>query len=148
MSQVFAAFGIDWKLLLVNLVNFGVLLLALWYFLYGPITRMLEARRKKIAEGVKKAEEAEQTLAHIQESKSAVLASAGKEADQIIAQARESATKKEKEILNSADSAASNILRDAEKQAEQTKAAALTESKQEIAKLIVLGMEKTMNSKQ
>ena len=37
MNELFAAFGIDWKLLLAQGVNFGIVLVALWYFLYRPV---------------------------------------------------------------------------------------------------------------
>ena len=47
MGQVLAAFGIDWRLLLINSINFGLLLLALWYFLYGPLMKMLEEAPQK-----------------------------------------------------------------------------------------------------
>ena len=62
MAQFFAAFGIDWRLLLVQAVNFGLLLLALWYFLYGPVLKMIDDRRAKIAESVKVAEAAARRL--------------------------------------------------------------------------------------
>ena len=56
MSELFAAFGVYWKLLLVQAVNFGVLLAILSYVLYRPILRMIDARQKRIAEGVATAE--------------------------------------------------------------------------------------------
>jgi F0F1-type ATP synthase membrane subunit b/b' len=51
MGDLFAAFGINWKLLVIQAVNFGVLLLALWYFLYTPVLTMID-ERKKIASKV------------------------------------------------------------------------------------------------
>jgi len=53
MSDLFAAFGVNWKLLLVQAVNFGLLLSALTYFLYKPVLRMIDERREKVAEGVR-----------------------------------------------------------------------------------------------
>ena len=49
MAQVLSTFGIDWRLLIVNAVNFALVLLALWYFLYAPVMRMLESRRERVA---------------------------------------------------------------------------------------------------
>ena len=147
MSEVFAAFGVDWRLLVINLINFGLLLLALWYFLYGPLTKMLEARRQRVVESMRNAAEVEKQLHEVKESRASVLAAVGKDADQIIAQARVAALSKEKEIIGNADLLASARLKEADAEASQIKAQALTESKQEVAKLIVLGMEKVMHKK-
>ena len=49
MEKVLDVFGIDWKLLLINAVNFGLLLATLSYFFYKPMMRMLDLRRDKIA---------------------------------------------------------------------------------------------------
>ena len=69
MNELLSAFGIDWRLLIINSINSGLMLFVLWYFLYGPITRMLESRRQKIAEGLRDAEEARERLQEIEKTK-------------------------------------------------------------------------------
>ncbi len=147
MAELFEAFGIDWKILVINLVNFGALLLVLWYFLYGPIVRMLEARRRQIAEGVEAAEKSKEELEKIEQSRAALLAKAGKEADDVLSNARAMGNEKQREIVGAAEVAAARALKEAEAQASEMKAAAIAESKQEVAKLIVLGIEKTLKEK-
>ncbi len=142
MSDLFAAFGIDWRLLVINLINFGLLLSALWYFLYAPLTNMLEERRRKVAEGVADADEAARQLADIESSRADMLAKAGSEADEVIAAARSAAQAKGHEIVSASEASAQALLKDAEAQAAELKREAIEESKQEVAKLIVLGMEK------
>lgn len=147
MAELFQAFGIDWRILVINLVNFGGLVLVLWYFLYGPVVRMLEARRQKIAEGVAAAEKAKQELEKIEHSRTALLAKAGKEADEVVSSARAAGNEKQREILGSAEAAAQRVLTEAQAQAKEMKDTAIAESKQEVAKLIVLGIEKTLKGK-
>ncbi len=144
MSELFAAFGIDWRLLVINLINFGLMLGALWYFLYGPVLRALEARREKVAQGVRDAEAAKQTLSEIEQARAGKLSQAGKEADQILSNAESAAVKKERDAAARAEAAAAAVLAEAEAEARETKKRALQESKEEVAKLIVLGMEKAM----
>ena len=84
MSAVFAAFGIDWRLLLIDSINFGILLWALWYFLYAPLTAMLEARRQKVIQGVHDADAAATKLAEIEGEAGHMLAKAGAEADDVL----------------------------------------------------------------
>ncbi len=147
MSELFSAFGLDWHLLVVNCINFGLLLAALWYFLYGPLTRTLEARRQKIAQGVEDAENAAQELRDVQNARAGLLSDAGKEADKLVADARAAGSAKERELVAQGETSAANILKAAEAQASEMKARAIAESKQEVAKLIVLGMEKLAKQK-
>ena len=142
MEAILTTFGIDWRLLLINAINFGLLLLLLWYFLYGPILRMLEERRERVARGVADAEAAEARLREIEASRSARLAEAGKEADEVLAAARAAAAVKARERVAQAEAAAASIVTDAHLAATELKAQALAESRDEVAKLIVLGMEK------
>lgn len=144
MSAVFAAFGIDWRLLLIDSINFGILVLALWYFLYGPLSAMLEARRQKVAGGVHDAEQAAIKLHEIEATKSGILASAGQEADQLLIKARQAGEQKERAMAAAALAAAARTTAEAAAAAVELKAQAIEESKQEVAKLVVLGMEKML----
>ncbi len=144
MQALVSAFGIDWRLLLIDGINFGLLLLALWYFLYGPLTGMLEARRQKVVQGVRDAEDAAAKLHDIEESRGGILASAGQEADELLKRARIAAQEKERVLVATAEAAAARTAAEAQKQALELKAQAIEESKQEVAKLVVLGMEKMM----
>ena len=140
--ELFAAFGIDWRLLVVNLINFLLLLLGLWYFLYTPLLNTLEARRQKLVRGIEDADEAKRQLADIEASRAGVLADAGKEADSLLAHARRSALEKEHERVAAGEAAAATLVHEATAQASELKARAIAESKQEVARLIVLGMER------
>ncbi|HVZ76112.1 MAG TPA: F0F1 ATP synthase subunit B [Candidatus Paceibacterota bacterium] len=147
MSAIFTTFGVDWHLLLVSAVNFGILILGLWYFLYKPLGRMLEERRSKVAQGVKDAQKAEEELHTIEAARASKLADAGREADQVIAAARAAGTSKERELISGGEAAAARILEEGERQAKELKSQAITESKEEVAKMIVLGVEKMLKEK-
>ena len=145
MGQVLTTFGVDWRLLLINAVNFGLLLLILWYFVYEPLTRILEERRQKVSQGVRDAEASSAKLKEIEESRSEVLAKAGSEADEVLRQSRLNAQVKEREIVAAGEAAAANTLREAAAQAAELKAEAIEESKKEVAKMVVLGVEKMLD---
>lgn len=147
MAAIFTTFGVDWRLLLINTANFALLLFVLWYFLYAPVMRILEERRQKVAKGVKDAQAAEAKLREIEGSRQEVLAHAGREADAVLASARTSATAREREIIAHGEASAAAALEEASAQAQELKAQALRESKEELAKLVVLGIEKTMQTK-
>ena len=142
MAQVLSTFGIDWRLLIVNAVNFALVLVALWYFLYAPVMKMLEERRQRVAQGVRDAQTAAAELAATQAARAGVLAAAGKEADQVMAAARAAGAAKERELAQKGEAAAALAVREAQARAEELKTRAIEESRQEVAKLIVLGLER------
>lgn len=144
MESILHTFGIDWRLLVINMINFGLLMLGLWYFLYGPVMKMLEDRRQKVAKGVEDAEAAGRAREEIEGERSATLAKAAQEADESLAKARAAAAARERELVEEAGRRAESIVAQAEAQAREEKAKAIAESRDEVAKLIVLGMEKAL----
>jgi F-type H+-transporting ATPase subunit b len=146
MDAILTTFGVDWRLLIINAINFALVLGVLWYFLYTPIMRMLEERRTKVAQGVKDAEAAGIKLSEIEGSRAGVLSKAGAEADQIVSHAQKRAVEKERELLSRAEASAASVIAEAEAEAKESKHRAVVESKEEVAKLIVLGMEKAFSN--
>ncbi len=147
MSELFAAFGINWKLLLVQAFNFGLLLAALWYLLYTPVLKMIDDRRKKIAEGVQHAEAAARRLAEAKTEGEGIVGAASREAEGIVAVARSHAEEKADEIVKEAESRAGAALKDAAARAEEAKRQALKESEREIARAAMLAAEKILREK-
>jgi len=147
MEQLFDAFGIDWKLLIAQAINFGVLLVALTYFLYKPVLKTLDERREKVAKGVLDAEEAERKLAEADSVVSTRLQGAEGEAESIVAGARETATQERTRILKEAEARAADVAADADARAKESAARALRDSEREVARLAVLAAEKVMRQK-
>ena len=65
MNEFFDQFGIDWKLLLSQLVNFTLILIILRIFVYKPLLKILKKRKEKIEEGLAKAEESDIRLKEV-----------------------------------------------------------------------------------
>lgn len=147
MEELFATFGIDWKLLLAQVVNFGVLLGVLWYFLYRPVMAMVEKRRRIIEEGVQKSEEADARLSKAHEEEREIVSKASQEAERIVADARTRAEEKGSEVLQSANERAENMVHDAAARAEETQRRALKESEREIARAAVLAAERVLRER-
>jgi len=84
-------FGINVPGLLAQMLNFGIVAILLWYFAFKPVTATLDARQKKIADGLKYAEEMKAKLAATQEESAALIKKASIEAGRIVDEARKSA---------------------------------------------------------
>ena len=65
MNALLDQLGIDWKVLLSQMVNFFILLIVLTFFVYKPVIKIIKERTKKIKEGLDKAEEADIRLKEI-----------------------------------------------------------------------------------
>ena len=144
MEQIIDVFGIDWKILLVQIVNFAVLLGVLWYFLYKPLTTLIENRRAQIIKGVADAERAEAALKDADAKKADILAKASMEAQDIVTASRNSGKAREAEIVKEAQDKYERMMTEAAQKSEEMQREALAKSKHEIAKLVVLGVEKTL----
>lgn len=144
MSALFSAFGVDWRLLVIQAVNFGLLLSVLTYFLYRPILKIIDERQKKIADSVKTAEEAARRLSDAKVESEQIVGGAAREAEGLVAQARTRAEERGQEIVRGAEERAHATLKDAEARAEEAKRAALKESQKEIARTAMLAAEKIL----
>jgi F-type H+-transporting ATPase subunit b len=147
MEQLIHAFGIDARLILLQVVNFGLLMVALTYFLYKPVLKVLKEREEKIAKGVEDAKAAEQARLSAEEEKKGIIAAANKDAEAMAARATEHATTKADQIVVDAQKKAEQVIKDAGDRGSEMKAQALKESEAEIAKLAVLAAEKVLKER-
>ena len=115
-------------MLVAQAVNFGILLVVLTLFVYRPLMKAMEERRKKIELGVKGGELAEQIISEAEEGKQQKLREADKEAVAIIAKAEKEAGARGNELLAQAAKKSAAVLSEAEQIAESKKA-------EELAKL-------------
>lgn len=147
MSALLTAFGVNWHLLLIQAVNFGLLLVALTYFLYKPILRIIDERREKVAEGVRVAQQAQAKLEDAKTQGEQMVSDAAHEAEGLVATARARASEAATEAARAAESKANAILKEAQVRAEEAKRLAMQESSKEIARAAMLAAEKILKEK-
>jgi F-type H+-transporting ATPase subunit b len=147
MQALFDAFGLNGSLLLAQMVNFAIVLVALTYFLYKPVTKLLSERQQKIAQGVQDAERAAEKLASADDVAAEKVSSAETEADGIVLTARGAAKDERARILKEAETRATQVAADAEARAHETAAKFRRESEKDVARLAVLAAEKILREK-
>jgi F-type H+-transporting ATPase subunit b len=141
MEEIVHAFGIDWRLIVIQMFNFALLLGALWYFLYTPVLKMLDEREKKLAQGVKDAEEAARARTEADKEKGLVLKDARTEAEGIVQSAKTHAEAKGALIVHDAEAKAERMLEDARMRGDEERKEARKASEAEIAQAAVLAAE-------
>jgi F-type H+-transporting ATPase subunit b len=144
MSELIYQLGIDWKLLLTQGVNFLILLVALTFFVYKPLVKLMKERNCRIEAGLKGAEEAENRLKEIEKIKSEKLAEADKAAVKVIGEAEKKGQKRMREIMAEAEIKAGQTMEEAALIAERKKQEELDRLAKNASALIKAAIVKTV----
>jgi len=147
MEAIIDAFGIDVRLIIIQIVNFAILAGLLGYFLYNPILRVLAEREAKIKQGIKDAEDAARAKADADSEKQAVLSAAHGEAREINTRAKAAADEKSAAIVAEAEEKANAVVKNAELRAKESADKITKEAESEIAKTAVLAVEKLLRER-
>ena len=113
MQEFITHFGIDWKLFLAQIVNFGVILFVLRKFAYQPILKMLRDRREMIEGGLEMRKAAEKTLKESDEMHNRMLQQTHTEALGIVSRAEQIGKEKQEEMMKQTDAKVEGIIADA-----------------------------------
>lgn len=135
--EVLAKLGIDWKLLIAQGVNFVVLLWVLKRYAYKPILRALEARTKKIEQGLKDAALSQEKLAASVEEEKKVMAAAREEAREILMKAETSAKERDTRMLEETKTKIDRMITDADAHLAEEKARLIREAKAELSEIVI-----------
>ncbi len=146
MDEIINAFGIDVRLIIIQIVNFAILMAALGYFLYRPVLKLLREREEKISQGLKDAELAALARAEADAERQVILTGAHADAAAVATRAKSAADVTASEVLAVAEGKAAELLKQAELRSEQLRAQALAESDKEIAQLAMLATEKLLRA--
>lgn len=137
-------FGIDYILVLAQIINFLVILYVLKRFLYKPLFNTFKKRESLVKETVENAEEARKALEKAQKEETKVLKKAKETANQMLKDAKEQGEAFIKQAQEEAQKQANYITEEARVQiARETK---LAEQKlnQHVAELAVKLLEKSI----
>ncbi|MBN2507490.1 MAG: F0F1 ATP synthase subunit B [Verrucomicrobia bacterium] len=137
ISDTAEAFGVDWPRFIAQCVSFGLVALLLHQFAYKPILKVLDERRRRIAEGLDNAQKIKEELARTEAARQKVMEDAATQANTLLEEARAAAARvEEREIRKAADEAEQIIAR-AREAAVQDHDRMLAELKREVGRLVV-----------
>lgn len=104
------ALGIDLKLIIVQVVNFAILLFVLKRLMYKPILTMLEKRKQEVEDSVKLKNDLDERIKGIDIERDQVMHKIRKEADAVIEEARQKGDRIATQIEHTAREKADVIL--------------------------------------
>jgi F-type H+-transporting ATPase subunit b len=144
MDQVVQTFGINAKLIIIQIVNFGVLLFLLHRFLYRPVIRIMNERQAKIEKGMEDAKRAAGELTEASAKREEILAQTKAESKEILDNALTAAGKIKDTIQKEAEEKAKAIVAQALAQSEEEKKKMMADVKEEVLTLAVEITEKIL----
>src|SRR3989344_1657247 len=147
MGELFTKLGIDWQLLVAQIINFSVLLYVLYRLLYKPMLSILEKRRHMVEKSIKEAKEIEHEKKVIAETKEKITLEAKKEAKKLLEAVAEKAKKYQQELTEKAHEEAEKILAKAQKDLAVEKQRLMQEVRKEEADLVMRATEKVLLEK-
>jgi F-type H+-transporting ATPase subunit b len=146
-GDVFSALGIDWRLLILQIIAFLILVFLLAKFVYPWLMKQVDERQKGIEAAAKAATEAQASAAESREQTEALLAEARTQAAQIVDSAKLEANQMLSASEEKARSSAEKIAADARAEVEKSIEAAKRELHDETLELIAFATEKVIHTK-
>jgi len=136
--------GIDWRLLIAQIVNFLILLTVLYKLLYKPVLKMLNDRTTRIEKSLADAAKIESNVKQADEERMQKIVEARKEAQKIIEEAKKEAEKVKQDLVAEARQEAEKILTAGKTQLEAEKENVLKGIRKEVAGLVIAGTEQVL----
>jgi F-type H+-transporting ATPase subunit b len=139
--------GIDWRLLIGQIINFIILLLVLNHFLYQPILKLLKEREEKIKKSLTDSQHIEEEMLAMEKQKVKTIQQANVEAQQIIKEAKSKAEGQREEIVLVARQEAEKIIHDAKIKTDNLSRKVQQEIIEDLIDVVIAATEKVIAKK-
>jgi F-type H+-transporting ATPase subunit b len=137
MADILKTFGLDWPKFLAQVIIVLIVYFILSKYAFGPVLAMLEARRRRIAEGEANLETIKAEMNKAEEKVRAMLEKANADAERLIAEARDSAEAVRSQKTQEAIKEAQSILEKARDASRLEHEAAMNELKRDFGRLVI-----------
>ena len=135
MGEVLKSFGIEGHILLWQVINFFVLFLFLWKFLYKPIGKAMKAREEAVQAGLEKADRLERESRKKDEELKKTMARQRADLEAMYARAREEEKRLKAQMQADMEKEAAKILEEARRSAEDERRAVISAAESEVRQI-------------
>ncbi len=144
MDELIKTFHIDWKLLIAQLVNFGIVLFVLYKFAIKPLSKTMDERTREIEKSLDDAKKIKENLAKVEVANAEKILQAKKEAQEILKKARAQGQEQGQKMVGDAKKEIQTVIAAAKEQIFQEKQEMLKEVKSEVGELVVRATKKIL----
>ena len=142
--ELLTTLGIDWKLLIVQLINFVLLIGVLTFLLYRPVLKVLDERKARIAKSMEDAKKVEQMKKDMDDMRTTQMKKLDLEAGKLLEAARKQADDMKKEMITRSQEEAAGIVKKAQEQLSQERDRMVSEVQGMLASVVIKMTEKVM----
>ncbi len=134
--------GINLGFLLIHILNFIIIFIVLKAWVFGPLTKMLADRRKKVAQGLEDARVAADARANAEEAAEKIVSEAQVKAGDIIKEATTRAEMLQKEIVTEAERGIEKERSTALAEVEEERMRQLSEMRGDVSTIAIAAAQK------
>ena len=135
--ELLTKLGINWQLLVAQIVNFLILLVILTKFVYTPFLNLLDQRATRIRKAMDDAKKLEEETVRMEVKRREQLKLLDEEAGRMLSEARREAEKVQQELLQKARTEAAQVVEQGRMKLLEERAKALQDLKETTAKVVV-----------
>lgn len=135
IEAVAGQFGLNGQIFLAQLLNFLIVLVVLWRFVYKPVVRFLDERAAKIEKSVTEAQAIERRVKEIEAERETVINQARKESADILEKAHHDAEVRGEEIVSAAKREVERVISKGKQSLASEQEAMIRELRKEIIDL-------------
>lgn len=137
MHEILDTFGVEWGKLLAQVFIFAIVWFVLKRYAFGPVQAMLEARRKRIAEGEAKLEKIARDLASAEANAKEIVDKANADSNRLIKEAGDGAAAIAEKKRQASIAEAAAIVAKAREAAKLEEEQLLAQLKREFGRMVV-----------
>ena len=147
MDSIISTFHIDWKIIVAQAINFGVVFVVLYIYALKPLSKLMSERSETIGKGINDAKTNAELLSKTKAEYEEALVKARNEANKIFQDGKKEAEAKKTVMLEEAKQEVAKVIDNGKKTLEAEKIKMVEEAKKEIVELALKVSEKLLGSK-
>lgn len=136
--------GIDWRLLIAQIINFLVLFFVLTKFAFKPLIKMLDERSRHIEQSLEEAEKIKKMHLETTAQKEAIILKARHSAQDIISESRKQAEEAHQKLTTEAQNEVAKMLESGRLSLTAMKEKMIQEMQKEVGDLVVEATRKIL----
>lgn len=144
MENLISTFHIDVKLLVAQVINFGIVFGVLYFLGIRPLMRLVKTRSATIQQGLDDANKNKEVLSATEEESARIIASARREASDLITLAKNDAEAKRMQLIEETRADVNNMLEKGKAQLDVEKNKIIQEAHHEITNLVIATSRKVL----
>jgi F-type H+-transporting ATPase subunit b len=147
MESIINIFHIDYKIILAQIFNFGIVFVVLYLYALKPLNKLMKERGDKIEKGIHDAKSNTEILNKTKAEYEEIIIKARNEAQKIFQEGKKEAEAKKVLMLEKAKDEVTIMIENGKRNLENEKIKMVGEAKEEITSLSIKIAEKILGSK-